>query len=67
MVNEETKPEEQDAPFTEEDIPSLLYYLVDVYTSLDSIDDKLIEDGDKIIKWKTKILGAIDYYINYLP
>ena len=70
MPEEIIKDIEDDEPdkIGEAEIPGILYYLMDMYCSIDNIDWMMIGNGDEMrARWKNKIINSIDYYIEFLP
>ena len=66
-VNIEFTPEDQE--LNEEDVPSIVFYLIESYNSIETMDTGLMDKqrARQINKWKDKIWSSIDYYIQILP
>ncbi len=60
--------------FTEEDlsqdeVPSIIFYLIESFNSIETMDTGLMGKPQKrqVDNWKEKIWNSIDYYIKILP
>ncbi len=60
---------EDEDEIKEADIPSLIYWLIESYNSIDAMDTGLMgkERKAQVTKWKEKIWNTLDSYIQILP
>lgn len=61
--------QQEDDKLNEEDVPGIIYYLIESFNSIDAMDTGLMGKQDKqtVEGWKNKIWGTLDYYIKILP
>ena len=68
-MDEPTNIEFTEGELNEDDVPSIVFYLIESFNSIEAMDTGLMDKQKKrqVENWKEHIWNTIDYYIKILP